>query len=70
MAGRVSKRQVGVVMDTFKKGKLRRPGGKKITSRKQAIAVALSEGRAAASRGTSKRTYMGRTRTRPKLKGG
>lgn len=64
----VSKKQVGVVMHTFAKGRLRRPGGKTITSRKQAIAVALSEGRAAASRGTSRRTYMGRTRTRPRLK--
>jgi len=55
-------------MKTFARGKLRTPAGKTITNRKQAIAVAMSEGRAAESRGTSRRTFKGRTRIRPRLK--
>lgn len=35
--------KVGVVMHEFKKGTLKSSSGKKITNRKQAIAVALSE---------------------------
>ena len=60
--------QMDVVMGRFKKGKLRRPGGKTITSREQAIAVGLSEERAAKERGTEMRTYMGDRRRRPKKK--
>lgn len=56
------------VLREFSKGKLRTPTGKKITQRKQAVAVAFSEQRAARKRGTSRRTFKGRTRIRPKLK--
>jgi hypothetical protein len=58
--------QMDVVMGRFKKGRLRRPGGKKITNRKEAVAVGMSEERAAAERGTELRTYMGDRRRRPK----
>ena len=44
-----TKRKVKVVMKEFKKGTLRSGSkeGKKVTSRKRAIAIALSEGRRA-----------------------
>lgn len=58
--------QMDIVMERFKKGKLRRPGGKTITHRKEAIAVGMSEERAAEERGTAMRTYMGDRRRRPK----
>ena len=58
--------QMKVVMERFKKGKLRMPGGKTIKSRAQAIAVGMSEERAAEERGTEMRTYMGDRRRRPK----
>lgn len=35
--------KVGVVMREFKNGTLKTPDGKKVTSRKQAIAIAMSE---------------------------
>ena len=37
-------------MREYKAGKLRSGSGKKVTSRKQAVAIALSEGRRAAKR--------------------
>ncbi len=43
--GPKGKKKVGVVLREFKKGKLRSGSGKKVTSRKQAIAIALSEAR-------------------------
>ena len=58
--------QKKIVMDRFKKGKLRRPGGKTITDPKEAVAVAYSEERAGKKRGFSERTYMGDKRRRPK----
>jgi hypothetical protein len=44
-----AKRKVKIVMKEFKKGTLRSGSkeGKKVTSRKRAIAIALSEGRRA-----------------------
>lgn len=60
--------QMAVVMERFKKGRLRMPGGKRITNRKQALAVGMSEERAAEERGTEMRTYMGDRRRRPKKK--
>lgn len=58
--------QMEVVMGRFKKGKLRRPGGKKVTSREEALAIGMSEERAAEKRGTEMRTYMGDRRRRPR----
>lgn len=37
--------KVGEVMDEFKKGKLKSSSGDKVTERKQAIAIGLSEAR-------------------------
>lgn len=37
------KKKVEKVMREFKRGTLRSSGGKKVTSRKQAIAIAMSE---------------------------
>lgn len=45
--------KVKKVMEEFKKGTLRSSSGRKVTSRKQAIAIALSEDRRAHRRGTS-----------------
>jgi hypothetical protein len=46
-----SKRKVKTVMKEFKKGKLKSGrSGKKVKSKKQAVAIALSEGRKAARR--------------------
>ena len=46
------KRKISKVLSEYKKGKLRSGSGKgpKVTSRKQAVAIALSEGRKAAKR--------------------
>ena len=65
----IADKQVKTVMDTFSKGKLRDSRGKTVPKSRKDIAkaIALSEGRAAAERGTSKRTWRGRTRVRPKL---
>lgn len=52
-------------METFHKGKLRSSSGKKVTDVKQAKAIAHSEEEAAKKRGTSQRTWRGRTRQRP-----
>ncbi len=60
------KDQVQVVMDTFKKGKLRSSDGKKVTSKEKALAIALSEKRAVEERGMEERTWKGRKRQRPK----
>lgn len=60
--------QMDVVMDRFKRGKLRMPGGKTITNKDQAIAVGMREEEAAKKQGTSLRTYMGDKRRRPNLK--
>lgn len=45
--GKKATRKVGKVMEEFKQGKLRSGrSGKKVTSRKQAIAIGISEARA------------------------
>lgn len=45
-----TERKVGEVMHEFKEGELRSGSGKKVRSRKQAIAIALSEARDAGGR--------------------
>jgi len=40
-----AKRKVKKVMGEYKKGKLKSSSGKKVTNKKQAIAIALSESR-------------------------
>lgn len=42
--------KVGVVMGEFKRGALRSGSGGRVTSRKQAVAIALSEARKAGAR--------------------
>ncbi len=58
--------QAAVVMKTFHAGKLRDSHGKKVTDMDQAMAIAMSEKRAAKKRGTETRTWRGRTRQRPR----
>lgn len=65
---RIGTKQAARVMKEFHAGKLRSKSGKKVTSLKQAEAIAMSEGRAAEKRGTKRRTWKGKTRVRPKLK--
>jgi hypothetical protein len=62
------KKQFNIVLETFKAGKLRGINGKTITDQEQAVAIGYSEGRSAEMRGTSVRTWRGRTRRRPNLK--
>ena len=62
------KAQFAIVMHTFHTKKLRGRDGQTITDPAQAEAIAFSEGRAAEKRGTSKRTWRGRERIRPRLK--
>ena len=66
--GSVGRAQFDVVLHTFKLKKLRGRDGNTITDPLQAQAIAFSEGRAAEKRGTSVRTWEGRTRIRPRLK--
>lgn len=47
--------KVHKVMREFKRGALRSGSGGRVTSRKQAIAIALSEGRRASRRGKKRR---------------
>lgn len=42
--------KIAIVLREFKRGKLRSSSGQKVTSRKQAIAIALSEARRAGAR--------------------
>ena len=49
--GKLASQKVGKVMDEFKHGKLKSgTSGKKVTSRKQAVAIELSEARRAGSK--------------------
>ena len=66
--GSVGRSQFDVVLHTFKLKKLRGRDGQTVTDPTQAEAIAFSEGRAADKRGTSKRTWNGRSRIRPNLK--
>lgn len=43
--GTKAKKKVGKAMHELKEGKLRSSSGKKVTSRKQAVAIGLSEAR-------------------------
>jgi hypothetical protein len=49
-SSRTGQRKVSKVMHEFKEGVLKSGSGKKVTSRKQAVAVALSEARKAGAR--------------------
>jgi|TARA_R100000789_G_scaffold90192_1_gene87610 hypothetical protein len=53
LKGGKGKRKVRTVMSEYKKGKLRSGSkkGPKVTGRKQAVAIAMSEGRKAARKG-------------------
>jgi hypothetical protein len=62
------KKQVSRVMKVFSKGRLRSKSGETVTDPEQAKAIAMGEGRAAEERGVKKRSWMGRTRIRPRLK--
>jgi hypothetical protein len=44
------KKKVGKVMDEFKHGSLKSSSGQKVTNRKQAVAIALSEARSAGAK--------------------
>ena len=48
--------KVGEVMDEFKKGKLKSSSGDKVTNRKQAIAIGLSEAREKGFKAPAKKT--------------
>ncbi len=72
-ATRKQKRKVGKVMHEFKHGQLKSGGRRKVKSRKQAIAIAMSEsgqsrtrkkGRKAKKAGTSRKTGGRRTAAR------
>lgn len=65
---KVGKKQVSRVMRVFEKGRLRSSSGETVTNPKQAVAIAMSEGRGGEERGLKKRSWMGRTRIRPRLK--
>jgi len=64
----IGERQASVVMKEYNKGNLRSRSGQTVRKPSQAKAIAMSEKRAAEKRGVSKRTWKGRTRTRPHLK--
>jgi hypothetical protein len=49
-SGSKGKRKVHKVMQEHKQGKLKSSSGKKVTSRKQAVAIALSEARRSGAR--------------------
>ena len=68
--GKKGREHVGKVMRDFYKGDLKSSSGKKVTDRKQALAISLHEARAGQKRGFTKRasaTEKGRVRERPKL---
>ena len=58
--GRKAQRKVRQVMRERKRGKLRSSSGKKVTSRKQAIAIALSEARRSGAKVPRKRRKSSR----------
>ena len=62
--GKTAQKKVEKVMRERKRGTLRSGGsGKKVTSRKQAIAIGLSEARRAGAKVPRKRTTSSRKRT-------
>lgn len=57
LARRQGRRKVGKVMREYKQGKLKSGGsGKKVTSRRQAIAIGLSEARRTGAKVPSRKT--------------
>ena len=65
--GKAAQKKVAKVMRERKRGTLRSGGsGKKVTSRKQAIAIGLSEARRAGAKVPKKRTSSSRSRSRSK----
>lgn len=61
--GNTAQKKVEKVMRERKEGTLRSGAGKKVTSRKQAIAIGLSEARAAGGKVPKKRTSAARKRS-------
>ena len=59
--GGMAQKKVSKVMGEFKEGKLKSSSGQKVTSRKQAVAIALSEA------GQSKKMAKGGTATKSKV---
>jgi hypothetical protein len=53
-AGSKGKKKIGKVLDEFKHGSLKSSSGQKVTDRKQAVAIALSEARSAGAKIPSK----------------
>jgi hypothetical protein len=51
-----SKEKVGKVMKEYKEGKLKSGSGKKVKSRKQAVAIGLSEARKSGAKVPSKKS--------------
>ena len=67
--GKAAQKKVAKVMRERKRGTLRSGGsGKKVTSRKQAIAIGLSEARRAGAKVPKKRTTKRKTSSRSKKK--
>lgn len=67
--GKTAQKKVAKVMRERKRGTLRSGGsGKKVTSRKQAIAIGLSEARRAGAKVPRKRTSTSRSRSRSRSK--
>jgi hypothetical protein len=65
--GKTAQKKVAKVMRERKRGTLRSGGsGKKVTSRKQAIAIGLSEARRAGAKVPRKRTTSSRSKSRSK----
>jgi hypothetical protein len=56
-------------MRVFERGRLRSSSGETVTDPAQAKAIAMNEGREAEKHGVKKRTWHGRSRLRPPLKG-
>ncbi len=50
------KKEIGQVMDEFKHGSLKSSSGQKVTKRKQAVAIALSEARSGGAKIPNKKT--------------
>lgn len=66
--GKKASKKVERAMKKRKKGTLRSGSGKKVTSRKQAIAIGLSEARRAGGKVPSKKTSKKTTKKRGKKK--
>jgi hypothetical protein len=65
MASAKQQRKVGRVMHEFKHGELDSSSGKKVKSRKQAIAIAMSEsGQSRKSKGGGSRSKSGTSRSK------